>query len=68
MSFGGKSAKPRTFLDEPALYNYAIKALGRHMRSAGVSANVSMTCKARYSTDRADSTMPFGRPVLPEVK
>jgi regulatory protein len=33
MSFGRKSAKPRTFLDEPALYNYAIKALGRHMRT-----------------------------------
>ncbi len=28
-----KSRKPRTFLGEPALYNYAIKALGRHMRT-----------------------------------
>ncbi len=25
--------KPRTHLDEPALYDYAVKALGRHMRT-----------------------------------
>jgi len=28
-----KSRKPRTFLDEAALYDYAVKALGRHMRT-----------------------------------
>jgi len=33
MSFGRKSAKPRAPLTEPALYNYAVKALGRHMRT-----------------------------------
>ncbi len=33
MPFGRKSSKPRTFLTEPALYNYAIKALGRLMRT-----------------------------------
>jgi regulatory protein len=31
MSF--KSAKPRAFLNELGLYDYAIKALGRHMRT-----------------------------------
>jgi regulatory protein len=33
MPFGRKSSKPRAFLDEAALYGYAIKALGRHMRT-----------------------------------
>lgn len=33
MTFVRKSAKPRAFLDEPALYDYAVKALGRHMRT-----------------------------------
>jgi regulatory protein len=33
MPFPRKSAKPRAFLEEPALYNYAVKALGRHMRT-----------------------------------
>jgi regulatory protein len=28
-----KSRKPRTFLDEAALYDYAVKALGRQMRT-----------------------------------
>jgi regulatory protein len=28
-----KSRKPRTFLDESALYDYAVKALGRQMRT-----------------------------------
>jgi regulatory protein len=31
MSF--KSAKPRAFLNENGLYDYAVKALGRHMRT-----------------------------------
>jgi regulatory protein len=31
MSF--KSAKPRSFLNETGLYDYAVKALGRHMRT-----------------------------------
>jgi regulatory protein len=33
MPFGHKSAKPRIFLDEPALYNHAVKALGSRMRT-----------------------------------
>ena len=33
MPFPRKSAKPRTFLREAALYNYSVKALGRHMRT-----------------------------------
>jgi regulatory protein len=33
MPFGRKSAKPRPFLDEAGLFNYAVKALGRQMRS-----------------------------------
>jgi regulatory protein len=33
MPFKPKPAKPRTFLNEAGLYDYAVKALGRHMRS-----------------------------------
>jgi regulatory protein len=33
MSFGRKSAKPRAFLDEAGLYAYAVRALGRQMRT-----------------------------------
>jgi regulatory protein len=33
MPFPRKSAKPRSFLDEAGLFNYAVKALGRQMRS-----------------------------------
>lgn len=33
MTFARKSAKPRAALNEPALYDYAIKALGRRMRT-----------------------------------
>jgi regulatory protein len=33
MPFGRKSAKPRPFLNEEGLYEYAVKALGRHMRT-----------------------------------
>lgn len=33
MAFGRKTSKPRAFLNEAGLYDYAIKALGRHMRS-----------------------------------
>lgn len=33
MAFAGKSAKPRAFLNEAGLYDYAVKALGRHMRT-----------------------------------
>jgi regulatory protein len=33
MAFARKPAKKKDPLDEPALYTYAIKALGRHMRS-----------------------------------
>lgn len=31
--FQRKSAKPRAFLNEVGLYDYAVKALGRHMRT-----------------------------------
>jgi regulatory protein len=33
MPFKRKSAKPRAFLNEAGLYDYAVKALGRQMRS-----------------------------------
>jgi regulatory protein len=33
MPFARKSAKPRAFLSEAGLYDYAVKALGRHMRT-----------------------------------
>lgn len=33
MTFGRKSSKPREALNEAGLYNYAVKALGRHMRT-----------------------------------
>ena len=33
MPFGGKSTNPRAFLNEAGLYDYAVKALGRRMRS-----------------------------------
>jgi regulatory protein len=33
MPFQRKSAKPRAFLNEAGLYDYAVKALGRQMRS-----------------------------------
>ena len=33
MPFGRKPAKPRAFLNEAGLYDYAVKALGRQMRS-----------------------------------
>ena len=33
MSFSRKPAKPRAFLNDAGLYDYAVKALGRHMRT-----------------------------------
>jgi regulatory protein len=33
MAFARKSAKPKAFLNEAGLYDYAVKALGRQMRS-----------------------------------
>jgi regulatory protein len=33
MPFARKSARPRAFLNEAALYDYAVKALGRRMRT-----------------------------------
>lgn len=33
MPFGRKSSKPRRFLDAAGLFNYAVKALGRQMRT-----------------------------------
>jgi regulatory protein len=33
MPFGRKSAKPKSFLNEAGLYEYAIRSLGRQMRT-----------------------------------
>jgi regulatory protein len=33
MAFARRSSKPREFLNEAGLYDYAVKALGRHMRT-----------------------------------
>src|ERR1035437_6631523 len=33
MPFGRKPAKPRAFLNEAGLYDYAVKSLGRQMRT-----------------------------------
>jgi regulatory protein len=33
MPFARRPSKPRTFLNHSALYDYAVKALGRHMRT-----------------------------------
>src|SRR5947209_16885442 len=33
MAFASSSKKPRPFLNEAGLYDYALKALGRHMRT-----------------------------------
>jgi regulatory protein len=33
LAFGRKPGKPRAFLNEGGLYEYAVKALGRHMRT-----------------------------------
>ena len=33
MPFGRGSSKPKPFLNEAGLYDYAVKALGRRMRS-----------------------------------
>jgi len=44
MPFARKSAKPRAFLDEAGLYAYAVKALGRQMRT---EADLRRLMKAR---------------------
>jgi regulatory protein len=44
MPFGRKSAKPRPFLNESGLYDYAVKTLGRKMRT---EAELQRLMKAR---------------------
>jgi len=50
MSFPRKSAKPRTFLNEAGLFDYAVKALGSRMRS---EAELRRLMKARVAPDAA---------------
>ena len=48
MPFGRKSSKPRPFLDAAGLFNYAVKALGRQMRT---EAELRRLMKARVEPD-----------------
>jgi len=48
MPFGSKSSKPRAMLDEKGLFDYAVKALGRQMRS---EADLRRLMKARVERD-----------------
>jgi regulatory protein len=48
MPFGRKSAKPRAFLNEAGLFDYAVKALGRKMRS---EAELRRLMKTRVEMD-----------------
>ena len=55
MPFGRKSAKPRPFLDATGLFNYAVKALGRQMRT---EAELRRLMKARVEPgDRGDAAI-----------
>lgn len=53
MPFGRRSSKPRAFLDEAGLFDYAVKALGRRMRS---EAELRRLMKARVETDAQGET------------
>ena len=48
MPFGRKSSKPRPLLDEKGLFDYAVKALGRQMRS---EAELRRLMKTRVEPD-----------------
>jgi regulatory protein len=48
MPFGRKSSKPKPFLNEAGLFDYAVKALGRRMRS---EADLRRLMKARAEPD-----------------
>lgn len=48
MPFGRKSSKPRAFLNEAGLFDYAVKALGRRMRS---EAELRRLMKTRVEPD-----------------
>jgi regulatory protein len=48
MPFGRKSSKPRRFLDTAGLFNYAVKALGRQMRT---EAELRRLMKSRVEPD-----------------
>lgn len=55
MTFGRKSAKPKPFLNEAGLFDYAVKALGRHMRS---EAELRRLMKTRVEPDaRGEATI-----------
>jgi regulatory protein len=55
MPFGRKSSKPRAFLDEAGLFDYATKALGRQMRS---EAELRRLMKARVEPgERGDGVI-----------
>jgi len=55
MPFARKSARPRAFLDEAGLYDYAVKALGRAMRS---EAELRRLMKTRVEPgDRGDAVI-----------
>ena len=49
MPFGRKSSKPRRFLDAAGLFNYAVKALGRQMRT---EAELRRLMKNRVEPDK----------------
>jgi regulatory protein len=48
MPFGRRSSKPRAFLDEAGLFDYAVKALGRRMRA---EAELRRLMKTRVAPD-----------------
>jgi regulatory protein len=55
MPFGRKSAKPRPFLNEAGLYDYAVRALGRQMRT---EADLCRLMKARVEPgERGDEVI-----------
>jgi regulatory protein len=55
MPFGSKSSKPRAFLNEAGLFEYATKALGRQMRS---EADLRRLMKARVDPgERGDAVI-----------
>jgi len=53
MPFGGKSTKPQALLDESALHEYALKALGRRMRSESELRRLMQAKVERESTGAA---------------
>lgn len=54
MPFARKASKPRTFLNEAGLYDYAVKALGRRMRT---EAELRRLMHARVESGEAGDTV-----------